>query len=174
MAQVASKVKFDPLVADAGNRDQRPQMVPVGGTDSRLFEQLALGALTPALVRPAASGRNLPDGSSHRVPILMKHRNPLIAVKRDNRGGARMANDRQLDGQSVRQRDGLGAQVDDPGAKNRAAFGFHGSGKILAGGTGHRNPVRVCPMPREPFANGSSPSVGCAWGAALRGSPFRL
>src|SRR5260370_30745015 len=100
-------------------------MVPPRRADARLFEQLALGALATAFARPAASGGNLPDGSPHRVAILVKHRDPPLGVKCDDRGGTRMTNDRPLDGQALGQRGVLIANVDHSGEDTPSAYGDH-------------------------------------------------
>jgi hypothetical protein len=71
VAQVAGQVKLDALVADARDRHQRSQMMPALGANAGLLEQFALGALTSAFPRPAASRGNFPDGRSDRVTILV-------------------------------------------------------------------------------------------------------
>jgi len=70
----------------------------------------------------------------------MEHRNSLIVVKGDNRGSPGMADDRQFNGQAVRQRGGFDPEVDHSGAKDWTACGAHDLSTILAVGVKYRNP----------------------------------
>jgi hypothetical protein len=97
-------------------------MVPSRGRDSCLFAEFAPRALEPVLAGVAASRGNLPQPAADRVPILAQHRNIQVGVKRDDRAGSGMPDDREIDLHASGQRRTLDAEINDTQFENWPAI----------------------------------------------------
>src|SRR5207249_998146 len=66
------------------------------------------------LVRRQNASRQLPDVATRRVPVLADQHHPIVLVRRDDRRGAGMMHELEVDLCAVRQRHPLDPEVDDP------------------------------------------------------------
>ena len=93
-------------------------MVPSRGRDAGLFAEFAPRAFERILAGVAASRGNLPHPAADRVPILAQHRNIHVGVERDDRAGAGMPDDSEIDLHASGQRRALDAEINDTQFQN--------------------------------------------------------
>ncbi len=99
-------------------------MVPSRGRDAGLFAEFAPRAFERVLAGVAASRGNLPHPAADRVPILTQHRNIQVGIRIecDDRAGAGMPDDGEIDLHASGQRRALDAEVNDTQFENWPAI----------------------------------------------------